>query len=76
MTQAVLVAHSYLTKTVEVIFDFFKSIGEARQKRKIARQTFKELSALNDKDLADIGISRGDIWHIANSENPNLKGWV
>lgn len=76
MTQAVLVAHSYLTKTVELIFDFFKSIGEARQKRKIARETFRELSKLNDKELRDIGISRGDIWYIAHNENPNLKGWV
>lgn len=29
------------------------------------RQISKELYALSDKDLADIGISRGDIPHVA-----------
>ena len=76
MTQAVLVAHSYLTKTVELIFDFFKSIDESRKRRKIIKQTIRELSSLNDKELTDIGISRSDILHIAHSKNPNLKGWV
>jgi uncharacterized protein YjiS (DUF1127 family) len=48
------------------------------------RKTYKALDALSDKDLRDIGISRGDIHHIAyessygaNVEtNTNLKGSV
>ena len=48
------------------------------------RQTERELSRLSDYELADIGLSRGDIYHISRSklvitdckENINLKGWV
>ncbi|MEH6672955.1 MULTISPECIES: DUF1127 domain-containing protein [unclassified Sulfitobacter] len=30
------------------------------------RQTFRELSAMNDRDLADIGVARGEIRNIAS----------
>lgn len=30
------------------------------------RQIVRELSALNDKELADIGINRSDIYRVAN----------
>ena len=39
---------------------------EAKRQRLINR-TIKELNTLTDKELRDIGISRGDIWDIANS---------
>lgn len=38
-----------------------------------ARKTIKELSALSDKELNDIGISRGDIWSIANNRTDDLR---
>jgi len=75
MTQAVLVAHSYLTKTAELLIEFFKSLKQARKLNKLQRQTYNELMALSDKDLNDIGIHRGDIRYIAY-QNQNLKGWV
>jgi uncharacterized protein YjiS (DUF1127 family) len=75
MTQAVLVAHSYLTRTVELLIEFFKSLKQARKLNKLQRQTYNELMALSDKDLNDIGIHRGDIRYIAY-QNQNLKGWV
>ena len=44
------------------------------------------MNKLNDKELNDIGIARGDIWAVAHGdtsykrnevkENANLKGWV
>lgn len=74
MTQAVLVAHSYLTRTVELFIEFFKSIKHSYEQSKLQRQTYKELMALSDNELNDIGIHRGDIRHI--SENQNLRGWV
>jgi len=54
------------------------------------RETINELSALTNGELADIGISRGEIRHIANTclpkpvmeevepveANDNIKGWV
>ena len=33
-----------------------------------AKQTYNELSKLSDKELRDIGISRGDIYTIAYNE--------
>lgn len=48
------------------------------------RETYKSLDRLSDRDLRDIGITRGDIHHIAyeasygenDKTNSNLKGWV
>jgi uncharacterized protein YjiS (DUF1127 family) len=37
-----------------------------RADQRAMRQTFNELSAMNDRDLADIGLSRGEIRHIAS----------
>lgn len=36
-----------------------------QSKRSEIKAAIKELQALNDKDLADIGISRGEISHVA-----------
>jgi hypothetical protein len=46
--------------------------------------TVKELSALSDRELNDMGLTRGDIYSVAHGtadlkkvrENANLKGWV
>ena len=54
------------------------------------RETIKELHELTDKELWDIGITRGEIYDIAHSTetkpakveaddiqiNANIKGWV
>jgi hypothetical protein len=40
------------------------------KKSKLVKSTYQELSELSDKELRDIGISRGEIWDISN----NLKG--
>lgn len=45
---------------------FFEKISAAMAKRREARQTFKTLHKLTDRELNDIGISRGDIRSIAN----------
>ena len=70
---------------------FFEKFGAAMAKRREARATFKSLQGLTDRELNDIGISRGDIRSIANdtwednrkrdtlpyaSTNSNLKGFV
>lgn len=58
--------------------------------RKAVRATINELSALTNGELADIGISRGEIYHIAHQvqnkpvmetvepveANMNIRGWV
>ena len=76
MTQTVLVAHSFLTKTVELVFEYFRSLNEQWRRNKEIRITIKELSKLSDRELKDIGIPRGDIWYVAHNQNDNLRGWV
>lgn len=86
MTQAILTAHSIVTRAVEGLFDLIRSMNEKRIQDKEIRATEKALSKLSDKDLHDIGITRGDIYGIARNDktlerirkqtNENLKGWV
>lgn len=61
-----------------------------RAHKAIVRSTIKELHQLTDKELWDIGISRGEIYSIAHSTprpekvevkediqvNANIRGWV
>ena len=67
------------------VVTFFERIGTAMAKRAERRETFKTLHRLTDRELNDIGISRGDIHSIASGDtsmkrgveaNKNLKGWV
>ena len=54
-----------------------KLINSYKQSREI-NATIKELQKLTNAELNDIGLSRGDIWHVAHDThaNSNLKGWV
>jgi len=64
---------------------WFKRLQATLAHRANVNKTIKELSKLNDRELNDIGIARGDIWAIAHEDpsykrfadtNKNLKGWV
>ena len=64
---------------------WFKRLQATLAHRAKVNKTIKELSKLNDRELNDIGIARGDIWAIANEDpsfkryaetNKNLEGWV
>jgi uncharacterized protein YjiS (DUF1127 family) len=69
---------------------FFENRSAAIAKWKEQRETFKSLHKLTDRELNDIGISRGDIRSIANDTweenkmrdrspvrmNSNLRGFV
>lgn len=43
-----------------------KLVGKYKQWRNF-RRTVSELSALSDRELDDLGISRGDIGHVARN---------
>ena len=70
------------------VVTFFERIGTAMAKRAERRETFKTLHRLTDRELNDIGISRGDIRSIASDTweennrrdnvrmNPNMRGFV
>ena len=45
---------------------FFVDLNEKRIQQKIANDTIKQLSRLSDRELWDMGITRGDIYSIAH----------
>ncbi len=71
------------------VANWIKKINANMTQRRAVRQAIKDLSALSDYELNDIGISRGEIRAVANGDrsfkrgvevhtdsNTNLKGWV
>tara|TARA_B100001115_G_C15805342_1_gene398672 strand:- start:1140 stop:1343 length:204 start_codon:yes stop_codon:yes gene_type:complete len=65
--------------------NLLKNFLQKLRKSQSYRNTFNELSRLTDRELADIGIARGDIKNVARGDqsfklvsdyNQNLKGWV
>jgi uncharacterized protein YjiS (DUF1127 family) len=63
---------------------WFKKIISAYKHQREVNITIAELSRLTDRELNDMGITRGDIYAIAHGDethqraivNKNLKGWV
>lgn len=86
MSQAHLVSHGIVSSTISNLIEYFKYLKVVYRKQRDIAITMKELSNLTDRELNDMGISRGDIYAIAHGdsthkrantqENPNLKGWV
>lgn len=76
-----LVANTFGWIGLVSISNWLKKQSIKLQAAKAARETVKELSALSDSDLNDIGIPRGEIAYLAQQHyeeivNKNLKGWV
>ncbi|MEH6521817.1 DUF1127 domain-containing protein [Sulfitobacter sp.] len=44
---------------------FFDAIALKMRQRKVYNQTFNELSTMTSRDLADLGLSRGDFRRLA-----------
>ena len=92
MTQAIITVGNIFSEAFIGFMDVLHDMRIKRQKRALVRKTKRELNALDDFALKDLGISRGDITSIANGtfydnrlgkikptieqENDNLKGWV
>lgn len=74
----------YVLTAVEFIcmpslFEFFRDMKRKAQHASAVRTTINELGKLSDRELNDIGLSRGDIYwvaHAAYDKNENLRGWV
>jgi uncharacterized protein YjiS (DUF1127 family) len=72
----------------QTLSNFLRKIINDYNQAKAIRATENELRKLTDKELNDIGISRGDIYTIARQDselkranvaapfNPNLRGFV
>ena len=83
-----IVASTFETVGLNGVANIFKNLGAELKRRKNIKETYKALSNLTTRELDDIGISRGEIWHVAHSSYPralggeaveanrNLRGWV
>jgi len=86
MAYPVSASHSLFTSAIEGLFDLVKDYKVWRERRRAIKSTINELNKLTNRELNDIGLSRGDIWAIAHDDqsfkrmqtesNDNLKGWV
>ena len=85
MTHYVIEASSWIQDAIEGFKDLRRSMKLRAEKKAAYNRTYKELSKLNDFELNDIGICRGDIHNIARGDrtltrgvevNKNLKGFV
>lgn len=47
------------------VAQYFVDLNEKRIQQKAANKTIKELSRLSDRELWDMGITRGDIYSVA-----------
>lgn len=79
MTQVILAASHALH--IDALFDWLRDMRRAYIRHRNIQITKKELGALTDAELWDIGISRGEIHDVAVSAfpaetNKNLGGWV
>ena len=83
-----LVANTFEIVGLNGIANWFKNLNAEFKRRRNIRHTINELSRLTTHELNDIGLARGDIWHIAHQSYPkalrgeavetnrNLRGWV
>jgi uncharacterized protein YjiS (DUF1127 family) len=83
-----IVANTFEIVGLTHIANAFKNLGAELKRRRNIKQTYKALSNLSARELDDIGICRGEIWHIAHTSYPralrgeaveansNLRGWV
>ena len=74
MTQLILIQANFLQNAIKALLDLFKDLNSSRKDMSEARKTIKELNKLTDKDLADIGLCRGDIWNVAHHKTDYLSG--
>lgn len=58
------------------VANWFKRLDAALSRNRAINQTIKELSALSDAELRDIGINRGMIRSIAMETHFDNREWI
>ena len=74
MAHYVLEASSWIQDAIEGFSDLRRAMKLRAERRASYKQTYKELSKLNDYELNDIGICRGDIRNIARGDRTIVRG--
>lgn len=77
MTQHILTLNNYLQSPLQELIRLVKEFHQAKEHRRKVRATVNELNQLTNRELADIGLTRGDIWSVAqddvNLEQSNIR---
>ena len=85
MTSIIMAADTFGMKGFAA---WLRELNAKRIQKAEIKRTIRELSALADRELWDMGLTRGDIYSVAHgtadlkrirentNENFNLKGWV
>ena len=88
MAHSVSASHGLLTSAIEGLFDLIKSARKSYTEYRDRKIAMSQLHALSDRELNDMGISRGDIYAVVHGDssyrlndwnvevNENLKGSV
>ena len=74
MAHYVLTASSWIQDAIEGFSDLRRSMKLRAERNASYRNTIKELSKLNDYELNDNGICRGDIRNIARGDRTIVRG--
>ena len=74
MTHYVIEASSWIQDAIEGYKDLRRSMKLRAERKASYNRTLKELSQLNDFELNDIGICRGDIKNIARGDRTIVRG--
>ena len=73
MTTAYTLPQSIFVKAYNSIQDFIAKVSKRKAKVKLVRNTVKQLNALTDRELRDIGLSRYDIEMVAKEYMDELN---
>lgn len=84
MSQILSIHTNIMSPLIEAVSELIKKVNLQMKRARDVRATVRELQGLTNRELADLGISRGEIYSIANqtadavygTTNENLKGWV
>lgn len=74
MTHHILTLQSYLQNEIAELKTLIRNLKHTYARNRKINATIKELRALSDSELHDIGISRGEIYDIAHNVN-HTNGW-
>lgn len=73
MTTAYTLPQSIFVKAYNSIQDFVAKVSKRKAKVRLVRNTVKQLNALTDRELRDIGLSRYDIELVAKEYMDELN---
>ena len=77
MTHTILTIQNYLLNPVSELLTLIGNLKFKYLNHREQRSAVKELRALTDRQLNDMGITRGEIHDVVyNGVNRNLKDWV